>query len=69
MYLKIVFVATVFELSKMTVPISLVFDDEFLAQGLHLGVQLGLGLGFLQTSQVLPQSFLLEPCLAEALSC
>ncbi len=31
------------------------------------GVQLGLGLGFLQTSQVLPhwlnQSFLLEPCL------
>ncbi len=37
---------------------SLVFGDEFLAQGLrlnsHRSVQLGLGLGFLQTSQVLP---------------
>ncbi len=37
---------------------SLVFGDEFLAQGLHLkshrGVQLGLGLVFLQTRQVLP---------------
>ncbi len=36
----------------------LVFGDEFLAPGLHLshtrGVQLGLGLVFLQTSQVLP---------------
>ncbi len=37
---------------------SLVFGDEFLAQGLiysHTrGVKLGLGLGFMQTSQVLP---------------
>ncbi len=55
-------VATVLKYFEITEPIcnhiSLVFGDEFLAQGLHLkhtrGVQLGLGLGFLQTSQVLP---------------
>ncbi len=50
---------------------SLVFGDEFWLKvciySHTRGVKLGLGLGFMQTSQVLPhwlnQSFIFEPCL------
>ncbi len=52
----------------------LVFGDEFLAQGLHLKshqkCSAGLGLGFLQTSQVLNHNFSLTLVLyTETLSC
>ncbi len=75
MHLKIsISVATVLEVSKMTVPICtshwclvMSFWLKVCIYSHTRGVKLGLGLGFMQTSQVLPhwlnQSFLFGPCL------
>ncbi len=70
-------VATVLEVSKMTVPICtshwclvMSFWLKVCIYSHTRGVKLGLGLGFMQTSQVLPhwlnQSFLFEPCLIKS---